>query len=111
MAYLGSRQLTGVLDVNNVLLSGGWTITFDPQRLGIPQDFEIYHMAITGPAGSILAVYVNTVFYSTTSRGDINEWDPNFPLLVQRGQTVYMYWNSLQAPAPTASIFCRQPTI
>lgn len=109
MADLGSRQLTGTPDASNPLLAGGWTCAFTPRVLGIPEDFEIYHIAITGPAGSVMSVFIDTIFYSTTSRGDINEWDPNIPMYVQKGRTVYMYWNSALAPAPQATIFCRQP--
>lgn len=109
MADLGSRQLTGVHDPTNPLLAGGWTASFTPRELGIPEDFEVYHMAITGPAGSMMSVFIDTTFYSPTSRGDLNEWDPNEPMYVQRGRTIYMYWNSVLAPAPVATIFCRQP--
>jgi hypothetical protein len=107
--YLGNPQASAALDPNNPLLAGGWTIAFTPQIFRIPDDFEIYHMVISGPAGSVMSVYLNTIFYSTTSRGDINEWDPNFPLYVTRGSTVFMYWNSSNTPAPQATVFCRQP--
>lgn len=111
MANLGQRRANGAADNSNPLGAGNWTVTFDQSVLGIQIPFEVYHIAISGPSGSAMQVYLDTEFYSYTSRGDINEWDPSQPMHVRPGQTIYFYWNSSITPIPVVSLFCREPSL
>lgn len=90
---LGVRRATGAADTtgNN---TGKWTVTFDPTLLGINMPyFEVYKMIIKGAAGSTFDVFVETWQWDTSVAGDINSWDPNEPLQMQPGQTLYFYWS------------------
>lgn len=110
-SYLGNRQAQGKLNQANPYVAGAWTVMFDAQTLSLPVEFEIWHISISGPTGSSMRVYVDTVFFSNVARGDINDWDPTQVLRVQSGQTVYFHWNVATGSAPTATIFCRLPAL
>lgn len=112
MGYLGFRAKSGTLLAGNPLLAGGWAVQFTPEDLGISTGgFEIYHIAVQGPAqpSCVLQLWLDTRFYSTTVRGDVNDYDPNQPIYVIPGQTVNFYWNTNVNPAPNVSIFLREP--
>lgn len=111
MGYLGQRDATGALDNDNPLSSGGWAVKFTPAVLAIQEAFEIFHIAVQGPAdpACTLQIWLDTTFYSATVRGDVNDYDPNWGIPVRPGQTVNLYWDTTVNPAPKVSIFCRQP--
>lgn len=112
MSYLGFRSKTGVLLPANPFSPGGWAVQLTPDDIAIQETmFEIFHIAVQGPAAPScqLQLWLDTVFYSTTVRGDINDYDPNWPIPVRSGQTVNFYWNTTVNPAPVVTIFCRQP--
>ena len=109
--YLGFRQATGVLgsDGQNPYGNGLWAVTFDPKILAVStNDFEVFHIALTGPLGSQVQVWVDRTFYEITQHGDVNSWDPNHPLHMNGGSTLYFYWNSSVAPAPMVTIWLQQ---
>lgn len=111
---LGSRQATGVLDNTgtNPFGNGFWCVTFDPAILSVSTgEFEIYHIALNGPLGSYFRVYIDRTFYDNNQHGDVNSWDPNNAMELNGGETVYFYFNSSQAPAPTITLWLRQPPI
>jgi hypothetical protein len=83
---LGPRQATGTLNANNPYVAGAWTVAFDPATLSLPNEFEIWHIAINGPSASSMKIYIDTVFFSNVARGDINDWDPSqvLPMLPVR---------------------------
>lgn len=114
-AYLGSRDATGTLAsavaVNpNPFGAGNWTATFDPKLLAFSANLtECYHIALKGPAGSQMQMYIDQTFYDTTSRGDINSWDPQHTLLLRGGQSLVFHWNSGAAPAPFITTWWRIP--
>ena len=111
--YLGHRTKEGLLLPENPFLAGGWAVQFTPGDLRIQQLFEIIHIAVQGPnqPSCKLQVWLDTTFYSTTPRGDVNDYDPNQPIPVRPGQTVNFYWNTTVTPAPTVSIFCQEPSL
>lgn len=113
MTYLGSRQATGYSDTSgqNPFGSGYWTARFRVEELP-PEDFEMFHAAVRGPGGYFL-VYIDTAFYSTADRGDINEFDPQQAMYVRRGQELFFYWSvpSSQGSAPQVWIYLRTPEI
>lgn len=105
---LGKRTQTGRLTTANPYLAGGWAVTFDPTIFGIRVPFEIFHIAVRGPAYSSFQVFQDTTFYDIVSRGDINSWDPSQPMVCDPGMTVFFYFNSTSTPAPVISVFCRE---
>jgi hypothetical protein len=114
MAYigLGSRSVTAAAGMDDLGKNpGNWTAAFTPASMGVSiNNFEIYHAVITtGPAGSTFTVSVDLHPWSAASRGDINEWDPSQPLLLDASQTVYFYWNAATTttPAPQVTIWLR----
>lgn len=112
--YLGSRQATGVIDNTgqNPYGNGFWCCTFDSKVFAASANaFEIYHIALKGPSGSKLEVWVDRTFYDTTPHGDVNSWDPNETLHLMGGQTLYFYWNSANAPAPMVTVWLRTSDI
>lgn len=106
--YLGARSVTGAHDPANPLGNGFWTASFTPQVLGWMEQSEIYHMAVSGPPGSLFQLWLDTTFYDV-ARGDINSWDPSQPLAYTPGQTVNFYWNTASGVAPRATVFGRVP--
>lgn len=111
MSYLGFRQSSGVLgnDGMNPYGNGNWVVTFDQADFAISTgEFEVYHIALTGPTGSQLQVWVDRTFYEITQHGDINSWDPNEPLHMNGGSTLYFYWNLGTSPAPLVTVWIRQ---
>lgn len=111
MAYLGFRSKKGVLLASNPFSAGGWGVEFTPEDIHIQEQYEIFHIAVQGPnqPSCNLQLWLDTIFYSTTVRGDINDYDPNQPISVRSGQSVNFYWDTTVNPAPMVTIFCRQP--
>lgn len=113
MSYLGFRPKKGALSADNPFFAGGWAVSFAPADIRIQSQFEIFHIAVQGPnlASCNLQLWLDTIFYSTTPRGDINDYDPNQPIPVRPGQTVNFYWDTVVLPAPTVTIFCQEPRL
>lgn len=110
MSDLGPRSKRGAPDSTNILGAGFWTVKFEPRDIAINTAFEVYHIALKGPTGSRLQVYIDTLFYSNVVRGDINDWDPNQTLHMRPGQTLYFYWDTASGTTPNVTIYCREPT-
>jgi len=107
MAYddLGPRFATGTIDPN--VNSGNHVIAFTPQIINsrLPE-IECYHIEISGPTGSTFQVLRNSDKWGSSAQGWINEWDPQQPLPLRSGDTLYFYW-STNTTAPTATIWLR----
>lgn len=116
-SFLGSRQLTATLAGAGAALpnpygTGNWSAVFDPKVLAFSANLvECYHIALTGPTGSALRVYLDGTFYDGTPRGDINSWDPTHPLLLRGGQSLAFHWNSSATPAPLVTTWWRMPLV
>jgi hypothetical protein len=108
-ADLGDREATAVQDPSNPLGAGFWTATFTPQNLATQQQCEVYHIVISGPAGSSFQIYRGTKFWDYVDRGDRNSWDPSQPMPVHPGDSVYFYWNTGSGTAPSVTLWLRQP--
>jgi hypothetical protein len=106
--HLGHRSAIGALSAQNLYVPGCWVVTFTPQDLSYPADFEVYHIAVRGPGGAFL-VYIDDSFYSATDRGDLNEYDPKHPMYVRRGQSITFHWNVSVGDAPTVWVYAREP--
>lgn len=112
--YLGFRQVTAVIssDGSNPYGDGYWCATFDPKVFAVAaNEFEVYHIALKGPAGSKVEVWADRTFYDTTQHGDLNSWDPNEPLHMNGGSTLYFYWNSANTPTPFVTVWLRQSSL
>jgi len=110
--YLGNRQAQGVIsnDNTNPYGNGRWRVTFDPKIFAVATNsFEVYHIALTGPLGSQLQVWVDRTFYEITQHGDVNSWDPNEPLHMNGGSTLDFYWNlSTASQRPLVTLWLRE---
>ena len=107
--YLGGRSVTGTPSRENPLGTGFWTCAFTPAVLGWTVASEVYHIAVSGPAGSNLQLWLDSTFYDFVARGDINSWDPSQPMAVYPGQTLFFHWNTGDGAPPVATVFGRQP--
>lgn len=117
MSDLGFRQASGTIDNSglNPYGNGFFSATFTPQIFATAANvFEIYHISLKGPVGSTLEVWVNSAFWETTPRGDINSYDPKNALRMMGGQSLIFYWNSAGAivsgiNAPLVTVWMREP--
>ena len=97
MAYvgLGARTARGAADTTGSN-AGNWTVQFTPQviNVNVPH-FELYKLVVTGAANTAtFNVYVNTYQWDTAVYATNNSWDPQQPLLITPGDTVYFYYSS-----------------
>lgn len=110
MPALGESDLVdGKLDPSNLYVPGAYTVKMGPQQMGVANgvgEFECYHIAIQGPAGSSFQIYIGNKFYDFVVNGDINSWDPSQPMKLVSGNTVYFYWNvSSGTPVPAVTMY------
>jgi hypothetical protein len=73
-----------------------------------PEAYDIYHIALRGPRGGFL-VYIDDAFYSTSSRSDLNEYDPKQVMHMRPGQTVTFHFRSATAPAQDVWLYLKRP--
>jgi hypothetical protein len=107
---LGPRgPLTGVKDSSG-LNPGNWTISFTPDILtcNVPQ-FEVYKMVVEGAANTTFDVYRENKQWDTAIYGTRNSWDPQQPLIVIPGMTVYFLYSdpATDGTPPVATIWLR----
>lgn len=112
---LGSRTTTGAKDTTGTN-PGNWTVAFTPNILNVTEtEFEVYHMVITGGASSAtFNVYVDAQQWDTAIYPTNNSWDPQQPLIVRAGQTIYFYLSSASTDGhqPKVTIWLRhQPEL
>lgn len=103
---IGPRTAQGAIvqGTNN----GNWVVAFTPTIIASQlTDLEIYHMVIGGPSGSTFTVFRNSDQWGAAQNGFINEWDPEQPLPMRGGDTIYFYWSTNVAPAPDVTIWIR----
>lgn len=107
---LGARgPVSGVADTtgNN---PGKWTITFDPNILNITvSQFEVYKMIVKGANNTTFDVYVDAHQWDTAIYGTKNSWDPQQPLIMRPGETLYFYYSdpTTDNTPPVATIWLR----
>jgi hypothetical protein len=114
VTFLGSRVATGRLDSTNINPYGNglWRVVFDQRVLAIATNaIEVYHISLTGPAGSTLQMFIDRTFYDTTPRGDLNSYDPTNPLILRGGQELNFFWNSSATPVPSVTIWIRTASV
>jgi hypothetical protein len=92
---LGWRNATGQADTTGVN-PGNWTVTFDSAAINVnvPQA-EVYKIVVTGAAqGSTFNVAINTALWDLAVYAVQNSWDPQQPLIIRPGDTLYFYYSS-----------------
>jgi len=112
--HLGERTSVGEIDNSgdNPWGTGFWVVKFDPAKLSVATgEFEIYHLALTGPAGSRVQWWNDRTFFDITNHGDVNSWDPNEPCHIMGGNTIYLWWNSAALPRPSVTLWLRMPPV
>jgi len=117
VAYLtlGSRTAVGAADTTGTN-TGNWTVSFPPNVLAITEtEFEVYKIVITGgSAAASFNVYVDAQQWDTAIYPAGNSWDPQQPMIVRYGQTIYFYLNSAATDGhkPKVTIWLRyQPEL
>lgn len=86
-----------------VVINGVYEIDFPMSN----SDRVLQWIALLGPPGSTVQVFLNTVFIDTTPRGDFNRADYFKGMPIARGQTLRIVWNvGTGSPVPSASIGC-----
>lgn len=110
LGYRRSQNPALSNDDRNPYGNGLWKVEFGPADLAFGSgDYEVYHIFLQGPSSSQFQMFINQTPYSASSRGDINEWDPNQPMRIIGGQSLIFYWNSAGTPNPLVVIACRLP--
>jgi len=85
------------------LVAGVWEIDFPP----VNQARELQWITLTGPSGSTVKVFLNTIFLDTTPRGDFNRADYYKGIPIAAGQQLRIVWSvGTGTPIPVASIGC-----
>jgi hypothetical protein len=112
MTYLtlGSRTVKGAKDTTGTN-TGNWTVAFTPDIINVTlTEFEVCKMIITGGAASAtFQVYVDSQQWDTAIYPAGNSWDPQQPLIVRSGQTIYFYLSSASTDGnqPKVTIWLR----
>lgn len=115
VVQLGSRTVTGTVDEGNNPYdnAGNWTAAFTPALLAVAQQsFEVFHIVVSGAAGSSFLIYIDGFFWDNVSYGQANSWDPVNPMPVKTGQTVYFYYSDSASDGtpPTVTLWLRAQT-
>lgn len=85
------------------VVNGFYEIDFDEYRT----DRVIQWISLTGPTGSTVSVFINTIFVDTTARGDFNRADYYSGMPLARGQQLRLIWSvGTGLPIPAASLGC-----
>lgn len=77
------------LPTDATIVNGVYELDFGPYNT----DRLVQSIALLGPAGSSVNVYVNTIFKDTTARGDFNRADYYKGMLLSRGSVLRLVWN------------------
>lgn len=86
-----------------IVMSGLFEIDFAQSNV----DRVIQWIALVGPAGSTVSVFVDTVFMDVSPHGDFNRADYYAGIPLARGRTFRLVWSvGTGTPVPTASIGC-----
>lgn len=113
---LGYRPVNAAADTTGQN-AGNWTAVFESTVMRIQQPvFECYHLYVKSPAlvgqSTTADMLLNGGFWETTLIGQRNSWDPNQPLLMTPGDTMYVFFNvpTSTTPAPIVYAWFRYET-
>jgi len=107
---LGARYAQAFADTGTQN-NGNWTVSFDPSVLTnlLPQS-QVYHIVVQGATvGTTAKVFIDNFQWDVVPECSINSWDPNEPLPLKPGQTLYFYFSSLDTDGkkPNVTIWLR----
>jgi len=88
--------------VGKVNQDGNYEIQFSSSN----RDRVLQWISLTGPSGSTVLVYLDTIFMDTTVRGDFNRADYMAGIPIAKGRILRLVWNVGTGGAPNASIGC-----
>lgn len=115
MAYrtLRSRSATAAINALPNLSPGVWAVQMDTSLINIQISFfELYHLVITGPAGSSMQWFVNNIPYESTPHGDLDSWNPPQPLELTPNDTLQFVWSNANGTVPpTVTAYFRYDTL
>lgn len=107
---LGWRNATGQADTTGTN-PGNWTVTFDSAALFFNYpEVEVYKIVVTGAAqGATFNVAINTALWDLAVYAVQNSWDPQQPLPIHPGDTLYFYYTSAATDGhkPSVTIWLR----
>lgn len=89
---------------------GNWTLTANPQDLNVKVALaEVYQITVDGPVGFGFDLYRNTRKWNSVLQGWQNNYDPQQPLFIRQGDTLFFFWRAATTvtPAPTATIWIK----
>jgi hypothetical protein len=92
-----------------------WTVTLDAALLavreGIPQ-FEVYHSSVASVPGATFSRFIELYQWDAGIYGNSNTDDPNEPMIVRPGQSIYFFFSYPAAIAtpPTMTVWLRYDT-
>jgi hypothetical protein len=93
---------------------GNLTSVFDSNVMGFKVPwFECYHISITQvPSDSVIRVFLGVNLWTVAQLDTIGDWGPAQPMLLQPGEEVYVFTNSLIAvtPVPVVTAWFRYDT-
>ena len=112
-ASLGHADQDGIIaPATDPSHAGNWVVTFQQSDIGISlPEYECYRIVLkNGPPGSSFTIYIGNAFYDSVTPGDTNSWDPNNPMKLQAGDSIYFYWN-IGTPnfAPMVTMYFQEP--
>jgi hypothetical protein len=102
--------LTAVSDPQNKIAANNWTLTADPQALNCRVALaEVYQITVDGPVGFGFDLYRNARLWNRVAQGWQNNYDPQQPLWIRPGDSLFFYWRAASSllPAPTAVIWLK----
>jgi hypothetical protein len=81
-------------------------VQFTPSAINVNVSrFECYKLIVTGSAATAtFNVYVNTYQWDTAVYAVNNSWDPQQPLLLTPGDTLFFYYSSASSDGHQPSI-------
>ena len=109
MTDLGHLPRNGVLNAQNPVTAGAWTVTY-PLDLLPHEDFEVWHGFARGPGGTA-ETWLDDVPYGVLQNGIKNEYAPSIPMFVKAGRVIYVHWSIATGTTPTVVLFFRTPEV
>jgi hypothetical protein len=93
--------------------AGNWICEFQASDIGISEPkFQVYHIVVDGgPIGGKFTYYHNNVKYGSVFPGWDTEWDPNNPMKLNSGDTVYFWWNTGVGDPAEVTLFFEKETV
>jgi len=92
--------------------AGNWIVEFSASDIGVAEPkFQVYHIVVdSGPVGGKFVVYRNNQKYDTVFPGWDTSWDPNQPMKLANGDTVYFWWNTGVGDAADVTLYFEKET-